>query len=88
MRKTRPCLIASASLVNQHRRTAIVIPLSSSPSASPPLLVPIICAGKAAVAVIDQVRAVAKERFVERMGPVTAADMAAIESGLRQVLEL
>jgi len=88
IRKTRPCLIITANLVNQHRRTAVVIPLSSSPSASPPLLVPITCAGKAAVAVMDQVRAVAKERFVERMGAASLQDMEAVESGLRQILEL
>jgi mRNA interferase MazF len=36
---TRPCVVLTRDVVNQHRRTVVVVPLSSSPSASPPIRV-------------------------------------------------
>ena len=86
--KTRPCVVLTSNILNERRRTVVVIPLSSSPQAGPPLLVPVDCAGRVAVAVMDQVRAVAKERLEQRMGVLSSEHLAAVESGLREVLEL
>lgn len=86
--KTRPYLILSTNVVNERRRTVVVIPLSSSPQPSPPLLVPVSCAGREAVAVVDQIRAVAKERLEKRLGELTSEHLEAVEQGLRAVLEL
>src|SRR5450759_1566986 len=44
--KTRPCLILSTNIVNDRRRTVVVVPLSTSPDPGPPLLVPVNCAGR------------------------------------------
>jgi mRNA-degrading endonuclease toxin of MazEF toxin-antitoxin module len=52
------------------------------------LLIPIRCNKSPAVAVADQIRAVAKERLRSRIGTANAAEMEAVEAGLRQVLEL
>jgi mRNA-degrading endonuclease toxin of MazEF toxin-antitoxin module len=38
--------------------------------------------------VIDQIRAVAKERLVRRLATLSAEDLKAVEEGLRQILEL
>ena len=86
--KTRPCLVITSNIANQHRRTVVVIPLSSSPQAGPPLLVPVECGGRRVVAVVDQIRAVAKERLHEKLGVLSDTDLAAVEDGLRQVLEV
>jgi len=86
--KTRPCLILSTNIVNERRRTVVVIPLSSSPQASPPLLIPVSCGGRKAVAVVDQIRAVAKERLGSRIGELTSEHLDAVEQGLRAILEL
>lgn len=86
--KTRPCLVLTSNILNERRRTVVVVPLSTSPSASPPLLVPVVCGGRTVVAVVDQIRAVAKERLDEKMDTLAPADLAAVEDGLRQVLEL
>jgi mRNA interferase MazF len=86
--KTRPCLVLSSNVLNERRRTVVVVPLSSSPAASPPLLVPLQCGGQPAVAVMDQIRAVSKERLEGRMGALSEAELAAVENGLRHVLEL
>jgi mRNA interferase MazF len=88
IRKSRPCLVVSTNIVNDRRKTVVVIPLSSSPQPSPPLLVPLACAGRAAVAVIDQIRAVSKERLDRKVGIVSSEELGAVENGLRQILEL
>ena len=66
----------------------IIVPLSSSPKASPPILIPISCDGHPAVAVSDQIRAVSKERLHSRLGVATTEEMAALEDGLRQIMQL
>jgi len=75
-------------VLNERRRTVIVVPLSSSPKASPPILIPVSCNGKPAVAVSDQIRAVAKERLRRRLGLVITEEMAALEDDLRQIMQL
>src|SRR6202142_330585 len=86
IRKTRPCVAVSVKVLNERRRTVIVVPLSSSPKASPPILIPISCDGHPSVAVSDQIRAVAKERLRSQLGVVTPDEMAALEDALRQIM--
>lgn len=88
IKKTRPCLVMTSDILNQRRRTVVVIPLSSSPRASPPLLVPIACDGSPAVAVVDQIRAVAKERLQNRMGALSAKHLESVEESVKQILDL
>jgi mRNA interferase MazF len=88
IRKTRPCIVMSVKVLNERRRTVIVVPLSSSPKASPPILISITCGGQPAVAVSDQIRAVAKERLRSRLGAVSLQELAALEDGLRQIMQL
>jgi mRNA-degrading endonuclease toxin of MazEF toxin-antitoxin module len=40
------------------------------------------------VAVTDQIRAIAKERLLTRLGEISLSDMQAVESGLLRILEL
>ena len=65
-----------------------MVPLSSSPKASPPILIPVSCDGRIVMAVTDQIRAVAKERLRNRLGALTDEEMAALEDGLRQIMQL
>ena len=88
IRKSRPCLVVSTNIVNERRKTVVVIPLSSSPQPGPPLLIPLVCAGRTAVAVVDQIRAVSKDRLDRSVGAVSREEMSAVENGLRQILEL
>ena len=88
IKKTRPCIVLGTNVLNQRRRTVVIVPLSTGPEAAPPLLVPVRCAGKAATAVVDQIRAVAKERLHRRIGELSAEDLVKIEEALRTVLEL
>jgi mRNA interferase MazF len=86
--KTRPCVVMTRDLVNQHRRTVVVVPLSSSPPERPPILIAVNCAGRPAVAVVDQIRAIAKERLQSRIGVLAEPEIEAIGDALQQILEL
>jgi mRNA-degrading endonuclease toxin of MazEF toxin-antitoxin module len=44
--------------------------------------------GRSAVAVVDQVRAVTKVRFLLRIESTSAEHLGAVEDGLRAILEL
>ena len=86
--KTRPCVILTRDLVNQHRRTVVVVPLSSTPSAHPPIRVAVACDGKSAVAVVDQIRAVSKERLKSKIGDATTQETNGIAEALREILDI
>jgi mRNA interferase MazF len=86
--KKRPCVILSVDPINQRRKTVVVVPLSTSPTVRPPLTVAVTCAGRPAVAVIDQVRSTAKERFASRIGVVTVSELEELKESLREILGL
>ena len=86
--KTRPCLVLSANILNDRRRSIVVVPLSSAAQPNPPVVVSVECAGRRVVAVTDQIRAVAKERLRERLAVASSSDLVAVEAALRRILEL
>jgi len=88
IRKRRPCVVLSANEVNRIRGTPVVIPLSSSPEAAPPIVLSVPSAGQDSVAVLDQIRAVDKKRFVHRAGILADADLRNLEMAAKQVLQL
>ena len=58
------------------------------PHKPPPVLVPVVCMGRRAVAVVDQIHAVAKERLTRHLGEISLGNLASVEEALRIVLEL
>jgi mRNA interferase MazF len=80
--------VVTTNIANQYRRTAVIIPLSSSPGSGPPIRVPLTCQGRAAVAVVDQIRAVTKERFLNKIENITGQQLRSVEDALRNILEL
>jgi mRNA interferase MazF len=88
IKKRRPCVVISANEANRLRSTPVVIPLSSSPAAAPPFVVSVPSAGKNSVAVVDQIRAVDKRRFVSHAGILTDFDIRNLELATKQVLQL
>src|SRR5215471_11236884 len=81
--KHRPCVVLTVNPLNDVRRTAVVMPLSSAVAPHPPLVVAVPSAGKTSTAKIDQLRAVDKSRFTKHEGKVSLHDMRAIEHALR-----
>lgn len=88
IRKKRPCVIIGATPINKARRTVVVIPLSSSSKAYPPLTIAVRCMKKNLVAICDQIRAVDKSRLVEKIESMTTNHLQALDEGLKQVLSL
>jgi mRNA interferase MazF len=88
IKKRRPCVVLSANEVNRICAAPVVIPLSSSPEAAPPIVLSVPSAGKDSVAVVDQIRAVDKNRFVQRAGLLADADLRNLEMAAQQILQL
>ena len=88
IKKTRPCVVLTHDTLNQLRRTVVVIPLSTAAKPHPPITVPVTCQGQSAVAVIDQIRAVAKHRLKSRLEAMTSNDLAAIGGAISTILEI
>jgi mRNA interferase MazF len=84
-RGRRPCLVLTEDAINAARRTVGVIPLSSSPSVAPPIVVAIPSLGANSVALCDQLRAVDKSKISKRIAAITAAEMALIEASVKLV---
>lgn len=88
MRLMRPAIVVTADALNRARRTVVVVPLVSGAQPRPPLVVATPSAGTRLAAVCDQARAIDKARLTHTAGQLSAADLRAVEEGLRRVLEL
>ena len=88
IQKRRPCIVVSLSVLNEQRRTVVVVPLSQSSTPRPPLVVAVPSAGEGSNARIDQIRAVDKSRILDAAARLNRADMEQVEQGLRVVLGL
>jgi mRNA interferase MazF len=88
IKKTRPCVVITSDILNERRLTVVVVPLSTSARAAPPVMVYLKCGGRPAVAVVDQVRAVSRQRMLRRIESLSNGYLAAVESALREVFEL
>jgi len=88
IRKTRPCLVLTTNTMNRLRQTVVVVPLSTAAQAHPPITVPVTCQGQAAVAVIDQIRAVAKHRLQSKIETASPTMVQAVLTALAQILEM
>jgi len=88
IKKTRPCVVLTHNTLNKLRKTIVVVPLSSAASPHPPITVPVICQERKVVAVIDQIRAVAKHRLKSKIETIAPNDLDAIIRALSTILEI
>ena len=72
IQKTRPCLIVSPDEMNQNLRTVIIAPMTTVVR-SYPTRVPIRFQGKRGQVVLDQLRAVDRQRLLRKLGRVAAS---------------
>ncbi|MDP2691628.1 MAG: type II toxin-antitoxin system PemK/MazF family toxin [bacterium] len=75
IRKTRPCLIISRTIINDHMRTVTVIPLSGIKKHKSVLIVPISAnetngLSKDSNIIIPQIRTISKSRFKKKLGQI------------------
>ncbi len=88
IKKTRPCVILSHNTLNELRQTVVVVPLSTAAKPHPPITIPVTCQGNPAVAVIDQIRAVAKHRLKSRIQTLNQDELDEICRGVALILEI
>lgn len=86
--KLRPCVVVTVTPINRARRTVVVVPLSTSATPRPPLVVPTPSAGENSTVVCDEIRAVDKSRLARKAEQLSGFDLCALENGLRKVLGL
>lgn len=84
IKKTRPCVVISPPEMHDHLRTAIIAPMTSK-SRPAPFRVGVMHAGKKGLILLDQMRAVDKDRLAKRLGAISAKTLAATLSTLREV---
>jgi mRNA interferase MazF len=70
--------------MHDHLRTAIIAPMTSK-SRPAPFRVGVMHAGKKGLILLDQMRAVDKDRLAKRLGAISAKTLAATLSTLREV---
>jgi len=88
IKKTRPCVVLTHDTLNRIRHTVVVIPLSTAAKPHPPVTVPVTCQGGPAVAVVDQIRAVAKHRLRSRVETLPPEELAQVGQAIATILEL
>jgi mRNA interferase MazF len=89
IKKARPAVIVSREPFNTHRRTVVVVPLSTAHSKTEfPLLVATRSSGKPSVAVVDQIKAADKRRFLRRLGQLNHEEMEELSRAITDLLSL
>lgn len=87
-KKTRPWILVGASPINAARGTVVAVPLSTKAPKKPPLSIEIYFNNSKVCAVLDQIRALDKKRFLRFEGELSTHEMNLIDEGLHQVLAL
>ena len=89
IKKQRPAVIVEREPFVDLRRTVAVVPLSKAHDQTEfPLLVATEFEGVTGVAVLDQIKACDKRRFVRQIGELTDGQMSEISRGLVDLLDL
>jgi mRNA interferase MazF len=88
VRKTRPAIIVSNDVANQHANRVQVVPLSSKIEKLFPCDARVLVAAQESKAMADQLTTVAKEKCTGRIGVLTASDLRGVEMAIRIQLGL
>lgn len=84
IRKIRPCVVVSPAEMHDHLRTAIVAPMTTK-SRPAPFRIAVTHGGKKGLILLDQMRAVDKDRLTRRMGAVSGKTLTAALTTLQEV---
>ena len=87
-KKTRPWVLVGTNPINSARGTVIAVPLSTQAPEKPPLSIKVYVNNSIVCAVLDQIRALDKKRFLRFEGALSSREIGLIDDGLRQVLAL
>lgn len=82
--KTRPCIIISPNELNEHLRTVIIAPLTSTIK-NYPFRVNCVVGSKQGSIALDQIRVVDKARIRSSMGYLKQAEIESVKSVLMEM---
>lgn len=88
VRETRPAVILSNDLANEHLNRVQVVPLTSNTGRVYPSEAVVDVAGQSGKAMADPLTTVANERLGRRLGVLSRKDMAEVERVVRIQLHL
>lgn len=83
IKKTRPCVVLSPDEMNRNIQTLVVAPMTSS-SKKYPTRVPVYHNDTKGWIVLDQIRAVDKQRLIRVLGQLTAKEIIQVKSVIRE----
>ena len=84
IQKTRPGVIVSPPEMHNYLRTVMVAPMTTG-GRSAPFRIPVSFQGKHGLILLDQMRALDKQRLVRRLGEIERKTLRATLAGLRDV---
>jgi len=84
IQKTRPCLVVSPDEMNQHIRTVIIAPMTST-SKDYPTRIPCIFRKKKGHIVLDKIRTIDKTRLIKRLGTIDSKAQLDVVSVLQRM---
>ncbi|MBM3853642.1 MAG: type II toxin-antitoxin system PemK/MazF family toxin [Verrucomicrobia bacterium] len=80
MAKTRPVVIVSLDVLNEHLTTVVVCPLTTKLHPGWRSRLPVRRAGKPAEIAVDQIRTISTQRLVRKIDSLTAGDAAKLRT--------
>lgn len=86
IQKTRPCLVVSPAEMHDFLRTVIVAPMTTKGRVAP-YRIRVTFAGRSGLILLDQVRAVDKERLIGRLGGISRDALGTTLARLRELFE-
>ena len=85
IRKIRPCIIVSPDEMNNFISTVIIAPLTIK-SHSYPTRIPIEVQGKEGWIVLDQIKAIDKQRIIKKIGSLNKSKIQRIKLVIKEML--
>ena len=86
--KTRPAIIVSNDIANQHLARVVVVPLTSNVSRVYPGEALVTVNNKKSKAMSDQIMSADKSRLKEKIDVLSDTDMVSVENAIKSFLEL
>lgn len=84
--KTRPCVVVSPSVMNNHLKTIIIAPVTSRGRDGYPTRIKINIANINGWIVLDQIRAIDKNRLYDQVGKLCDDEFVTVKNIIKEML--